>query len=206
MIKYTIVGLSGKRGSGKDELSKKLAPLGWERISFADELKKKIRQEFGLTVEQTDGHLKETPCGYRNEEGVELTPRDIMTLCGKYYRSIDPMFWVKQAFRPLNDFAELHSNNPTVLVRKLVVTDVRFLNEVGFLRKHDSHIVRINRLPELNIYKTQLNDYTETSLDNYSFDYTISAHRNIDFADLEREAKYIDHLYGSDAREVRFNI
>src|SRR5260221_726399 len=146
MIKYAIVGLSGKRGSGKDALSSKLIPLGWERVSFADELKKKIRQEFGLTVEQTDGPLKETPCGYRNEEGVELTPRDIMTACGKYYRSIDPMFWVKQAFLPLNDFAEFHSHNPVTLVRKLVVTDVRFLNEVGFLRKNEANIVRINRL------------------------------------------------------------
>jgi hypothetical protein len=206
MIKYSIVGLSGKRGSGKDALSSKMIPLGWERISFADELKKKIRQEFGLTVEQTDGALKETPCGYRNEESIELCPRDIMTLCGKYYRSIDPMFWVKQAFRPLNDFAELHSHNPNTLVRKLVVTDVRFLNEVGFLRKHNSHIVRINRLPELNIYKTALNDYTETSLDNYNFDYSISAHRNIDFNDLEREAKYIDQQFGNRATEVTFNI
>lgn len=206
MIKYAIVGLSGKRGSGKDELSKKLAPLGWERISFADELKRKISEEFGLTPEQINGPLKETPCGYFNEEGVELTPRDIMTACGKYYRSIDPMFWVKQAFRPLNKYADEHANDPIIKVRKLVVTDVRFLNEVGFLRKHNAHIVRINRLPELNIYKTLINDYTETSLDNYNFDYTISAHRNIDFADLEREARYIDHLYGNDAREVRFNI
>jgi len=206
MIKYAIVGLSGKRGSGKDALSSKLIPLGWERVSFADELKKKIRQEFGLTVEQTDGHLKETPCGYRNEQGVELTPRDIMTACGKYYRSIDPMFWVKQAFLPLNDFAELHKHNPVTLVRKLVVTDVRFLNEVGFLRNHESRIVRINRLPELNIYKTVLDDYTENSLDNYSFDYSISAHRNIDFNDLEREAKYIDEQFGSQVSELTFKV
>lgn len=204
MIKYSIIGLSGKRGSGKDELSKKLAPLGWERVSFADELKHKIREEFNLTTEQTDGKLKETPCGYRNEAGVELTPRDIMTLCGKYYRSVDSMFWVKQAFKRVS-MLDAQSQNLDI-TKKLVVTDVRFLNEVKFLRDHGAHIIRINRLPELNIYKTPITDYTETSLDNYSFDYTISAHRNIDLNDLEREAKYIEKTYGSDAREVKFDL
>lgn len=206
MIKYVIAGLSGKRGSGKDELSKKLAPLGWERISFADELKKKLRQEFNLTVEQTDGKLKETPCGYINEEGKELCPRDIMTLCGKYYRSVDPMFWVKQAFKNLDSFAELHKHNPNTLVRKLVITDVRFKNEVEFLRNHGSYIIRIERDPALNIYKIPLNDFTETSLDNYSFDYTITADKNINLADLEREAKQIDGWLSSKAIDIQFNI
>lgn len=205
MIKYSIIGLSGKRGSGKDELSKKLAPLGWERVSFADELKHKIREEFNLTTEQTDGKLKETPCGYKNEAGVELTPRDIMTLCGKYYRSVDSMFWVKQAFKRVSLLDSQYCNIGDV-VKKIVVTDVRFTNEVEFLKSHGAHIIRISRLPELNIYKTQINDYTETSLDNYNFDYNISAHRNIDFADLEREAKYIDNLYGSQSEEVKFNL
>jgi len=206
MIKYTIVGLSGKRGSGKDELSKKLAPLGWERVSFADELKRKLREEFGLTIEQTDGKLKETPCGYFNEEGVELTPRDMMTLCGKYYRSIDGMFWVKQAFKRISALDDQHQNLPQDIIRQLVVTDVRFLNEVAFLKAHTAHIVRIERRPDLNIYKTIINDYTETSLDNYNFDQVIPADRNIDFADLEREAKRIDELYGSQSYEVKFKL
>ena len=202
MIKYSIIGLSGKRGSGKDALASKLIPLGWERISFADELKHKIRDEFGLTTEQTDGKLKETPCGYKNEEGVELTPRDIMTLCGKYYRSVDSMFWVKQAFKRVSEKGFGASD----LTRKLVVTDVRFNNEVIFLKNLGAHIVRIARPQELNIYKTIINDYTETSLDNYNFDHVIPADRNIDFPDLEREAKLIDEIYGSLASEVSFKL
>jgi hypothetical protein len=206
MIKYAIVGLSGKRGSGKDALASRLVQLGWERISFADELKKKIRQEFGLSVEQTDGPLKEVPCGYVNADGQELCPRDIMTLCGKYYRSVDPMFWVKQAFRSVKSFTELYSHNSNVLVRKLVVTDVRFKNEVKFLKDCGAFMVRISRLPELNVYKTPLNDFTETGLDNYNFDYDISQHRNVNFKDLEREAKTVDRMFGSKASEVTFNL
>lgn len=190
MTKYVILGLSGKRGSGKDALASKLAPLGWERVSFADELKKKIRLDFNLTSEQTDGKLKETPCGYINEDGVELTPRDIMTLCGKYYRAIDPMFWVKQAFKHVNE-------SVSDVTRKIVVTDVRFTNEVEYLRDRGAFIVRIDRDPALNIYKIPLTDFTETSLDNYTFDYKITADHNVDFADLEREAKALDEKYGS---------
>lgn len=197
MTKYIILGLSGKRGSGKDALYSKLAPLGWDRVSFADELKKKIRQDFNLTIEQTDGKLKETPCGYINEEGVELTPRDIMTLCGKYYRSIDPMFWVKQAFKSLNDLDNSFTKADEVSVRKIVVTDVRFKNEVEYLKDRGAFIIRIDRDPALNIYKIPLTDFTETSLDNYNFDHKITADRNVDFADLEREAKALDDKYGS---------
>jgi hypothetical protein len=203
MIKYSIIGLSGKRGSGKDALASKLIPLGWERVSFADELKKKIREEFGLTKEHTDGVLKETPCGYRGEDGIELTPREIMTACGKYYRSVDGMFWVKQAFKRLKAQDSTLTGD---VVRKIVVTDVRFINEVNFLKDHAARIVRINRPQELNIYKTIINDYTETSLDNYNFDHVIPAEHNIDFADLEREALFIDNFFGRLASEITFRV
>lgn len=198
--KYVIIGLSGKRGSGKDELARKLAPYGWEKVSFAEELKQRTRDDFNLTVEHTDGKLKEVPCGFINDGGRELTPRDIMTMCGKYYRSIDPMFWVKSAFRRVNKLDGL------IDVHKIVVTDVRFENEVRSLREHGAFIVRINRPLALNIYKIPLNDISETGLDNYTFDYVIPEERNIDFADLEREAKALNDMYSPKAAEVVFKI
>lgn len=199
MTKYVIIGLSGKRGSGKDALAAKLAPYGWSKVSFAEELKQRTREDFKLTVDHTDGNLKEMPCGFINDEGKKLTPRDIMTLCGKYYRSIDPLFWVKSAFRKLENLAPVE-------IRKIVVTDVRFANEVAALRNHGAFIARINRDPALNIYKIALDDISETELDNYTFDYVIPQERNIDFADLEREAKALDDLYSPKAAEVIFKI
>src|SRR5690242_8685342 len=196
MTKFIIVGLSGKRGSGKDELSKKLYPLGWERWSYADELKRKIREEFGLTIEQTDGTLKEIPTQYVNEQGKALTPRDIMTLCGAYYRAIDPLYWVKVVFKRLNE-TSFQTLNAVVHTRKIVITDVRFPNEVEYLKREGAKIIRINRPQHLNIYKVPITDHTETQLDNYEFDYVIPAEKNIDFSDLEREAKIINDSYGS---------
>lgn len=197
MTKFIIIGLSGKRGSGKDALAKKLIPLGWERWSFADELKRKIRDEFGLTVEQTDGDLKEVPTQYQNEAGEFLTPRDIMTLCGAYYRSIDPLYWVKIVMKRLNE-TSTQTLNAVVETRKIVITDVRFPNEVKLLKQQGAVIARINRPPELNIYKTaRLNDWTETQLDNYTFDYVIPAEKNINFDDLQREATYLNDTYGT---------
>lgn len=187
--KFIILGLSGKRGSGKDALSKKLIPLGWERWSFADELKRKIREEFGLTIEQTDGDLKEVPTQYINEQGKALTPRDIMTLCGAYYRAIDPLYWVKVVFKRLNE-------TPVIGVKKIVITDVRFPNEVAYLKERNAKIIRINRPQELNIYKVPITDHTETQLDTYNFDYVIPAECNVNFADLEREAKTLNDFYG----------
>lgn len=197
--KYITLGLSGKRGSGKDALASKLIALGWEKVSFAGELKQRVRDDFNLTVEHTDGSLKEVPCGYINDEGKELTPRDIMTTCGQYYRSIDPMFWVKSAFRRV-------TKNEIEGIRKLVVTDVRFPNEANFLRQHGAIMIRLNRYPALNIYKTELNNISETSLDNYSFDCIIPPENNVDLADLERHAKYFDELFTPKAIEVSFAV
>ena len=197
--KFVIIGLSGKRGSGKDALANKLIALGWEKVSFAGELKQRVRDDFNLTVEQTDGALKEVPSGYINETGTELTPRDIMTTCGQYYRSIDPMFWVKSAFRRV-------VRNEVEGTRKLVVTDVRFPNEANFLRQHGAIMVRLNRYPKLNIYKTELNNISETSLDTYSFDWTIPPENNIDLTDLERHAKSFDDLFTPKAIEMSFAI
>ncbi len=200
MIKYVIVGLSGKRGSGKDALSKKLAPLGWVRVSFADELKRRVRKDFKLSKEHTDGKLKEQPTKYVNAEGKVLTTRDIMGLCGTYFRAVDPMFWVKQVFKRLDVKSKKN------VVKKLVITDVRFPNEARFLRKNGAVIVRIERNPKLNIYKKKLKDHTETQLDNYKFDYKIPMERNVNFADLEREANVVDKKFGNRVIKIKFKL
>src|SRR4051812_35406072 len=112
MNKYTVIGLSGKRGSGKDTLAAQMAPLGWQRLAFADVLKERCREDFGLTKDQTDGVLKESPTSYKRTDGSMLTPRDIMIRCGLYFRSIDPLYWVKKVFQQL-DQADMYGWHPS---------------------------------------------------------------------------------------------
>jgi hypothetical protein len=90
----TIVAISGKRRSGKSFLGTILQnDYGFVPISLAAPLKQMIRDHFGLTVDQTDGHLKEIV-----DVRYNLTPRDLMIRFGAFYRSIDPDFWVKKLF------------------------------------------------------------------------------------------------------------
>ena len=66
----TVIGVSGKKGAGKDMFFnhvKAMAPNA-KRVAFADYLKHITRQQFGLSIDQTDGNLKEKPTSYVREE------------------------------------------------------------------------------------------------------------------------------------------
>lgn len=173
-----ILGISGKRGSGKSLLAKFLTEIGWREVSFAAALKRRVREDFALTMEQTDGSEKEkatnylrfhrTPTGERDY--MHWTPRKIMIEYGQFFRSVDPDFWVKQAWRQIE---QIPKDTP------IVIPDVRFLNEVQFLKDRGAMIIRLERDQNLNIYKGYLNDASECELDNYKgFSMIVPAEEN----------------------------
>jgi hypothetical protein len=51
-----------------------------------------------------------------------------------------------------------------------------------------------------------MNDISETSLDNYNFDYVIPEHQNIVPSDLEGHAAILDRMYSPKAREMVFTL
>lgn len=190
----TILGVSGKRGAGKSLLAKCLSEIGWREVSFAAALKRRVREDFGLTLDQTDGCCKEKSTDYLREyyagmgttDHVMWTPRNIMIEYGKFFRSVDPDFWVKQAWRQIE---QIPQNTP------IVISDVRFLNETAFLKDRGAIIIRLERDPKLNIYKEKLNDITEVQLDNYSgFSMVVPPEANQFPEDLSFLAKRLESL------------
>lgn len=172
-----IIGISGKRGSGKDTLAKFLIETGYTKVSFASPLKAHVRDFFSWTTEHTDGALKETV-----DPTWNVSPRQVMIAVGQFYRTFDPLFWVKQAFKniPVNT----------------VISDVRFINEADYIRANGGIIVRLERKSELNIYKGVIDDVSETQLDNYQFDVVLDAEKNINLTDLQNLAKELHNKYG----------
>lgn len=163
-----IIALSGKRGAGKTSAADYLAlKYGYRVVSFASSLRDMAKLFFPFTDVDFGGTKKERP--YRE---YDWTPRDFLISLGALGRYYDNDYWVKKA--------HLES-----MKGKIVVDDLRFPNEVEYLKQLGAKIVRINRYERLNIYGKNLDDPSETALDKYgNFDYTIEDCINITKNDL----------------------
>lgn len=176
-----IIGLSGKRGTGKTTLADILHKhFEWTSVSFAAKMKYIVRSAFHLSSSHTDGELKETPL----KEYGGATPRDIMIATGRFFRQFDDLFWVKQAL----EFIPFGVN-----VDPVVISDVRYKNEADYIKKLGGKVIRLERGGGLNIYKGVITDPSETELDTYDFDRVIKAEDNVSPMDLMRVAAELNH-------------
>ncbi len=122
-----IIGLCGKKGSGKDTVGNYLVEnYGFVRIAFADPLKEACKIVFGFSQEQLHGNKKETPDGFWIH-----TPREIMQVVGtelfrkelpKHCKYIDDNIWINAANKKLQELQKKGH-------KRFVFTDVRFNNE-----------------------------------------------------------------------------
>ncbi len=126
-----VIGFTGKMGCGKSTAAKILVEHGFTRIRFAQPLKSMMAC-LGLSEDQIEGHLKETPC-------IELcgkSPRYGMQTIGTEWGrdTIHPDLWINAWKRAV----EKAPGN-------VVVDDVRFLNEATALMDMDGGLIRIVR-------------------------------------------------------------
>lgn len=175
----TLIAISGKRRSGKSTLGDLLAnKYRYIPRSLATPLKKMCRHYFDLSFDQTDGFLKETV-----DTRYNMTPRQIMINMGAFYRSIDQDFWVKQLFSEFKDI-------PEIQLRTVVVTDVRFQNEMEWMKKHNAYKVRLER--DEKYTGANIQDPSETELDSYTeWDYVLPVDKNRALIDLDHAAEQI---------------
>ena len=129
-----LIGLTGKARVGKDTVANFLmAEHDYVRMAFADPLKRAAAEIFGLTPTQMQDEFKEIPVQYWG-----MSPREIFQKLGtEAVRDVfGPEVWVKRLGMGLD--VVRHTKN-------VVITDVRFPNEVEFLIRQGGVLVEIRR-------------------------------------------------------------
>ena len=129
------IGIGGQARSGKDTLGGYLVqrlnnigvPGKWERRGFGDAVKRIFMGGFGVDEDFVEGWkaTAEPPPGF------ELPIRTCLTLIGDGFRQMKPTVWIDTLFQSSKGC--------------LVVTDVRYLNEVQFIRQRPGVVVLLYR-------------------------------------------------------------
>lgn len=166
-----IVGLSGKAGAGKDTAARALIEDGWERLSFAAAV-----YEFALRLDPIVSFSTGTRLSsYVRAYGWEKSKREItevrrtLVAVGKGGREVfGENFWVDRVL-PYS----LIDARPD---RKIVITDVRFPNEVERIWDAFGIVVRVEK-PDLDTGR----DESETALDAWPFDYTVVNSETVEY-------------------------
>lgn len=134
-IQRKLIGLIGKKGSGKDTAAEALEALGFQNVKFAGALKAMLRTLLAyqgvdeVTIgRMIDGDLKEVPTEFL----AGKTPRFAMqTLGTEWGRTlIGPDFWLDTAMKKAK-------------TGDTVITDCRFPNEVDAVSSHGGTVIRI---------------------------------------------------------------
>jgi len=170
-----IVGLAGKKHSGKDTAFEYLSNMNGinpVRCAFADILKNICILLFGFTNEQAFGDKKDelSQVEWKNipqfikdrypnsSKNKYLTFREIYQIVGTdiFRLMFDNDIWVKALFRKI--FI------PGISFNSIVITDVRFVNELNAIKEHNGGVFNIIRP---NLHEDDQHA-SETSLDGYS--------------------------------------
>jgi len=139
-----IIGIVGKKLSGKDTCADYLVKnYGFIKLSFAEPLKRMCKEGFDFSEEQVNGKLKETI-----DPDWGITPREILQWLGteifrqdiqKILPNIGENFWIHLLDRKIKKILE---QNPK---QNIVIADVRFENEIKFIKNMNGHIIKIIR-------------------------------------------------------------
>ncbi len=148
-----IIGLSGKKLSGKDtvyELAAELIGSGKRigRVAFADPLKQEVSEITGMRIE----FIEEHKCEFRSllqVWGTEFRRR---------FNGND--YWINK----MGEIIKKSSDHFDVIF----ITDVRFKNEADFIREQGGQVVRVERR-QFDTYPGEIDTHaTEKDMDDYS--------------------------------------
>lgn len=136
-----LIGLTGRKGSGKDTMAEALVERGYANLKFAGGLKAMIATLLhyqGADAETIDrmieGDLKEVPSDLLQGQ----TPRWAMQSLGTEWgrNCMGENLWVDATMNRADTF------------EKVVITDVRFPNECAALQKRGGLTIRITPVGE----------------------------------------------------------
>ncbi len=176
-MSHLIIGLSGKRSSGKDTIAKMLIDnLHFHPFSFAGPLKELCLDFFDITNKGITEKEKNEVQNHLFLNGKHPTYRDILQYIGTdIFRNVYPDVWAQKTIKNIKIFQNIRTGFTD---SKTVITDVRFPNEVDVIEKAGGYVIRLTR----DVFK---DDYSlhasETALDGHHFNYTVdNANMTID--------------------------
>lgn len=162
----SIIGITGHKFNGKDTTADYIvSKYGYTKLSFAAPMKEAAKIIFGLTDKQVYGDEKEVIDSY-----WKITPREILqtfgTDCfrdtfGNKFPHIGKQFWIMSAKRQLDKLIDSG-------IHKIVIADVRFPNEVDFIKSYGGKIFKVTR--DLNKQQLFSSHSSEASIDTIVFD------------------------------------
>ena len=142
---YNIIGITGKKLSGKDTIADYLCNnYKYKKISFADPLKDINRILFDLSYEQLYGNLKEEP----DSRWFNIKPREFNQFVGtnlfrdhmkELNEKFENNFWV---IHMKNRIEKLKKKDPNILI---VIPDIRFQNEYDLIKEMKGLIIEVER-------------------------------------------------------------
>ena len=154
MKNKVIIGISGKMGSGKTTMTNEIIKsIGGIRVSLAKpiyELQETVYSQLGIKL-----------------EGAK--DRDLMIALGVWGRNKNPDFWLSQ----LDNYIETCEHDV------IICDDIRFPNEAEYFKKKGV-VIRLHGLQRGDNVDHNVNDVTETALDEYDFDHYMDNRRSID--------------------------
>jgi hypothetical protein len=173
---FELIGITGLKRSGKDTIGNYLVEKhNYIRLGFADNLKQACKIIFGFDEKQLYGNTKETV-----DEYWEHSPREILQTVGtdlfrnefgKYLKNMKPNIWMKSLEKKINNIVQEYKENK-LGKPKIVITDVRFENELEFIRNYNGKIIKVVRDSiELNQYSLH---ESETFIQKLKTDFTIN--------------------------------
>lgn len=133
-----VIGLMGEMGTGKNYISKE-----YIRHFFGNEKDSHFKKYFFIEMAFADflklEYQKEYPNldFFKSEKTGEV--RKILQEQGSLKRKIDTNYWVKQLENYMLLQREKYKDTNVIVC----ITDVRFQNEVDFVKKYNGYIIRI---------------------------------------------------------------
>lgn len=168
-----IIGVVGFLGSGKGTVGDILIQeRGYHRLSFADALKDSVSAIFGWPRHLLEGDTQESRSFRESVDefwsvrfGYEVTPRYMLQLMGtEVGRNIfSKNIWIYSLEKRIQD------------IENVVIPDVRFPNEINFIRLMGGKVIRVKRGPEPEWYGAALDANLECNTDlmaNYPIHYS----------------------------------
>lgn len=164
-----IIGLSGKARSGKNTVGDYLEGTYFvHQVALADKIKAILKDLFFLTPEQLHGDDK-----FKDDPRYGCSPRYMMQYFGtEMARKFNPDIWVQHV---AVEVAKIQKKCPGAVT---AITDVRFINEIDWIKHQGGQIWRIIRTddsPEVGGIEGHASEVSLDVLPNEAFDHVLIA-------------------------------